>query len=86
MSENSNKTSDFHRLPGVLDDNGVFCRPRKAKPSSGIMSYRYWIENRVDDILEAMEQYRRGKYIIPVEWVEELAQHLKELQNINRHT
>jgi hypothetical protein len=39
-----------------------------------------WVEDRVDDILEAMERYRRGKYIIPAEWAEELAEHLKAME------
>lgn len=62
-----------------LDDCRVYCRQRRIAPQLGIMPRKFWIENRADDILEAMERYRREKYIIPVEWVEELAEHLKTL-------
>ena len=62
-----------------LDERGVYLRPRKTAPPLGIVPRTFWIENRADDIMEAIERYRRGKYIIPVEWVEELAEHLKTL-------
>jgi hypothetical protein len=62
-----------------LDNRGVYHRPRKTAPPLGIVLRKFWIENRANEILEAMERYRRGKYIIPVEWVEELAEHLRTL-------
>ena len=66
-------------MPPLLEDS-VYLRPRKEAPPLGVMPRNYWIENRVDDIHEAMERYRRYKYIIPVEWVEELAEHLRTLR------
>jgi len=65
---------------GYLDDAGVYRRPRNTRPPIGIMPKALWVEDRVDDILEAMERYRRGKYIIPAEWAEELAEHLKAME------
>lgn len=59
--------------------SGVYHRPRKTAPPLGLLPRKFWIENRADDILEAMERYRRGTYSIPVEWVEELAEHLRTL-------
>ena len=51
-----------------------------ARPPLGVMPKTLWVEDRVNDILEAMERYRRGKYIIPAEWAEELAEHLRTLE------
>lgn len=67
------------RDDNYLDDSGVYNRPRNIAPPLGIIPWKFWIENRADDILEEMERYRRNKYIIPVEWVEELVGHLKTL-------
>jgi len=64
----------------MSEDRGVYHRPRKIAPQSGIMPHKFWVENRADDILEAIERCRRGKYIIPVEWVDELAEHLRTLE------
>jgi hypothetical protein len=75
MSDDSKKDAD----DCYLDDSGVYRRPRKAAPPLGIVPRKFWVENRADDIMEAMERYRRGKYIIPVEWVDELAGHLRTL-------
>ena len=52
----------------------------RTKPGFGIMPKYIWIENRIDEIFDAMWQYREGKYIIPIEWVEELVDHLKEME------
>lgn len=67
---------------GYLDDYGVFCSPRRVSPQIGIMPTKLWLENRVDDILEAMERYRRCKYIIPADWADELAGHLRAIKGI----
>ena len=58
----------------------VFHHPRREVPPMGIMPRKYWIENRVQDILESIELYRRSKYIIPIEWVDELSDHLRTLR------
>lgn len=74
QAESGSGASHFY-----LDDHGVYHRPRKTAPPLGIVPRKCWVENRADDILEAMERYRRSKYIIPVEWVEELVDHLRTL-------
>ena len=51
----------------------------QREPSLGIVPHHLWVENRANDIVQAMDRYSRGKYIIPVEWVEELIGHLKTL-------
>jgi len=81
MNERSEQNSDnsTSRSSAYLDGSGVYHRPRKTAPPLGLVPRKFWIENRADDILEAMERYRRGKYIIPVEWVDELADHLRTL-------
>lgn len=80
MSEAKNQAStDAPRSSAYLDDSGVYHRPRKTAPPLGIVPRKFWVENRADALMEAMERYRRGKYIIPVEWVDELAEHLRTL-------
>ena len=49
-----------------------------------LMSRQKWIENRVESILMAMEKYRHSKYIIPVVWAEELAEHLNTLDKYRK--
>ena len=56
----------------------------RTKPGFGIMPKYIWIENRIDEIFDAMWQYREGKYIIPIEWVEELVDHLKQMEEYRK--
>jgi hypothetical protein len=60
----------------------VFRRPRAEKPVLGVMPRRLWIENRCDDILEYIEELRRGQYKIPPSLVQELADHLRTLDGM----
>jgi hypothetical protein len=46
----------------------------------GITSKKVWILNRIDEILDAIARYRTEQYLIPVEWVEELAEHMREVK------
>lgn len=82
MSEPKGNDEPSGASGGYLDDYGVFCRPRRAAPPIGIMPTKLWLEHRCDDILEAMERYRRFKYIIPADWAEELAGHLRTIKGL----
>ena len=66
-----------HNSAGMV---GHVCRiPRHEPPIlHGILNRRLWVANRINDILEAIEDYRRHNYTIPVEWIEELLDHMKE--------
>lgn len=64
----------------MIEDT-VFKRQRKTAENLSLLSRGDWVENRCDDILEMMERYRRHKYIIPVEWIEELAEHTRATVN-----
>jgi len=55
----------------------VYRQQRRITPEIGILSQRHWRQNRIDDILEAIECYRRCRFLIPVEWAAELAEHLE---------
>lgn len=46
----------------------------------GIEPRFIWVERRRDALLAAMARYQDGKYIIPVAWAEELAEHLRWLE------
>jgi hypothetical protein len=62
-----------------LDERGVYRSPRHV--SSDLLSRSQWVENRVDDILEMIESYRRAQYKIPIEWLEELVEHSRAIDN-----
>lgn len=53
----------------------------KQKPELGIIPHKLWIRGRCEDIMDAIERYRNGKYYIPPEWVEELAAHIRYLDD-----
>jgi hypothetical protein len=44
------------------------------KPPLGIVPHFLWIEQRIDEIIKAMDRYREAKKEIPREWYIELAQ------------
>ena len=39
-----------------------------------------WIEDRMEVLLNAIIDYRCGKYIVPTEWFVELAEHAHALE------
>ncbi len=41
-------------------------------PPPGVISTSMWVENRIDDICEAMARYAKSGYTIPIGWVIEL--------------
>ena len=51
-----------------------------AKPPLGLSPRNFWIEQRAWAIVEAMERYRRDGLTIPLEWADELAEHLKVIK------
>jgi len=56
----------------------------KPKPPIGLMRRQEWIECRIDDIYHAINRYRESQYLVPLEWVEELAEHLREMRKGNQ--
>jgi len=55
---------------------GVYRAPRAEKPVNGVLSQKYWRQDRVHDLLEDIEFKRRWNYRIPIESVDELLIHL----------
>lgn len=55
--------------------------PEKQKPELGLIPKKQWLRQRCEDIMDAIERYRNGKYFIPPEWVDELAEHIRHLDN-----
>jgi len=53
---------------------------KNKNPPIGIMRREIWrekaVQDRVQGILEAMKRYAESKIPIPIEWVEELREHL----------
>jgi len=58
------------------------------KPPLGIIPRQLYEEgmlnDRIDGIIQAMSEYRRQKYIIPVEWADELACRLREFEQLRK--
>lgn len=52
----------------------------KKKPPLGLMPRRFWLEKRLDDVLEATRRYYAENKSIPSEWVEEINELLHQTE------
>ena len=47
---------------------------KAVKPSIGLLPRKSCVENRLNEIIEAIVDHHKGQYTIPVEWFEEAAE------------
>lgn len=55
--------------------------PVFKQPPLGVIPHFIWVEHRVIKITEAMKRYSAAKMLIPIEWIEELENHVCYLKN-----
>lgn len=41
------------------------------KPPIGLMPHKFWVEERIQNILDAIDRYIQADMKIPIEWIEE---------------
>jgi hypothetical protein len=49
------------------------------KPPIGIITHHLWLEERVDNLMKAIDRYKEAGVPIPKEWQSELKEHLEKL-------
>lgn len=52
------------------------------KPPLGIEPHKFWVETRINDIINAMDRYIQSDCTIPIEWVNEYNTLTKELNSL----
>jgi len=57
-------------------------RIRNNKPPLGLQPHKYWVEERITNILQAVNRYIEDDREIPTEWIEEYNQLIKESREI----
>lgn len=43
----------------------------KAKPPVGIISKKVYYDSRINEIINAINEYRTANIVVPLEWIEE---------------
>ena len=56
------------------------------KPPTGLIPARFWrervLQERITEILAAMQRYSEARKVIPQEWIDELAERNNEAQTL----
>ena len=63
-------------------ENTVIVKIQAEKPPLGIIPHRYWVEDRIREIYQAIIRYHTVNKTVPNEWLEELITLQKEISEL----
>lgn len=65
-------------------ENTVIIKIQAEKPPLGLIPHRYWVEDRIREIYQAITRYNTVNKLVPNEWLEELITLQKEVSEIEK--